>query len=91
MKICRNCVDELGGGDKSEKINNVGSSTVYETVELDEDEEEVEGTVLGGGVDEVSIIPVVYPYGTVIVSSLSFFHMLVILLNLLVPPFLSLS
>ena len=47
--------------------------------------------MLGGGVDEVSIIPVVYPYGTVIVSSLSFFHMLVILLNLLVPPFLSLS
>ena len=31
------------------------------TDELEEDKEEVEGTVLGGGGDEVSIMPVVYP------------------------------
>ena len=33
----------------------------------------MEGTVLGGGVDEVSVMPVVYPRGTVSVSSLGYF------------------
>ena len=33
----------------------------------------MEGTVLGGGGYEVSIMPVVYPHGTVSVSSLGYF------------------
>ena len=60
-------------GGKSEKSKKVGDSTVSKTVELKEDEEEVEVTVLGGGGDEVSIMPVVYPRGTVIVSTLGSF------------------
>ena len=44
-----------------------------ETVRLDEEEEEVYGTLLGGGGDEVSTIPVVYPRGTVIIPSLGYF------------------
>ena len=47
----------------------VGYSTVYGT-ESEEYKEEVEGAVLGGGGDEVSIMPVVSPLGTVIISSL---------------------
>ena len=56
-----------------------------------EDEKEVEGTVLGGGGDEVSVMPVFYPRGMVSVSSLSFFILVVYHLNLLIYPFLSLS
>ena len=44
-----------------------------ETIELEEEKEEVEGTVLGYGGDEVSIMSVVSPRGSVSVSSLSFF------------------
>ena len=43
------------------------------TDKLEEDEEEVEGAVLGGGGDEVSFMPVFYSRGTVSVSSLSYF------------------
>ena len=46
--------------------------------------------MLGGGGDEVSIMPVVSPRGTVSVSSLGSFRLLVHLLNLLILPFLSL-
>ena len=70
-KICRDCVDKLGGENKQETLKKVGDSTVYGTIELEEDEEEVEGTVIGGGVDEVSILSVVYrlvPYNIVHLS-----------------------
>ena len=53
---------------------------VYRADESEEDEEEAEGIVIGGLGDEVSIMPAVYPRGTVSVSSLDFFHMLVLLL-----------
>ena len=46
---------------------------MYGTEESEEDEEELEGTVLGGGGDEVSVMNVVYPRGTVSVSSISSF------------------
>ena len=41
------------------KLNRVGYSTVIRTDEFDEDEEEVEGKVLGVSGDEVIIMPVV--------------------------------
>ena len=53
-----------------------------ERVKLDYDDEEMEGKVLGGGGDKVIIISVVYPCGTVSVSSLGYFRVLVLLLNL---------
>ena len=43
-------------------------STVYRMDELEEDEEEVEGTVDFGGGDEVKYVPFVYPRGMVSVS-----------------------
>ena len=46
---------------------------MYGRGEYKEDEEEAEGSVLGGGGDEVSVMTVVYPCGTVIVSSLGSF------------------
>ena len=46
---------------------------MYSTHESEEDEEEVEGVVLGGGCDEVSVMPDGYPRGTVSVSSLGSF------------------
>ena len=46
----------------------VQHSTVYKTDELEEDEEEVEGTVNSDGGDEVNYVPFVYPRGTVCVS-----------------------
>ena len=58
-KICRNCVDKLRGRGKSETLNKVGDITVYRTDESEEDQEEVEGTVLGGGGDEVIVMPAV--------------------------------
>ena len=72
-KICRDCVDELRMGGKPEELKKVGHSTVYRTDELEEDKEEVEGTVLGYGGEEVSIVPGVYPRGTFSVSSLGSF------------------
>ena len=44
-------------------------STVYKTEELEEDEAEAEGTVIGDGGEYINIVPVVYPRGTVSVSS----------------------
>ena len=46
---------------------------MYGTDKSEEDEEELEGTVLGGGGDDVSDMPVVYPRGTVSISSLNYF------------------
>ena len=40
---------------------------------MKEDEEEVEGGVLGGEGDEVSILPFAYPCGAVSFSSLGYF------------------
>ena len=48
-------------------------STVYRMDELEEDEEEVEGTADFDGCDEVHYVPFVYPRGTVSVSSLGSF------------------
>ena len=73
LNICRYCVDNIASGRKSDKSKKVGYSTVSEVVELEEDEEEVEVKLLGGGGDKLSIMSVVYPRGTVIVSSLGYF------------------
>ena len=70
QNICHNFVDELWMGGKPDKLKKVVHSTVYRTDELEEDEEEEEGTVLGG--EDISILPVVYPRGTVSVSSLGY-------------------
>ena len=59
-------------------------------IKLEKYKEEVEGKILGGGCDEVSIIPVVYPRGMVSVSSLVYFYLLVLLLNVIILTFLSL-
>ena len=72
-KICHNCVDELWMGGKPKKLKKMQHSTVYRTDELEEGEEEVEGTVHFNGGDEVNILPFVYPCWTVIVSSLGSF------------------
>ena len=72
-KICCNCVDDLRVRVKPETLKKVGYSTVYRTDKSEEEEEEVEGVVLGGGGDEISIMPFVYPRGAVSVSSLSYF------------------
>ena len=68
-KICRNCVDELWMGGKPEELKKVQHSTVYRTDELEEDEEEVEGTVHLDGGNGVSIVTFVYTRETVSVSS----------------------
>ena len=73
QKICRNCVDEIRGRGKSEKLKKLGDITLYGTYESEEDAEEVEGTVIGCVWDEVSVMPIVYPCGTVSVSSLGYF------------------
>ena len=71
--ICGDCVDNLRMGGKPDKLKKLGDSTLYRTDKSEEDKEEVEGTVLGGGGEEVSILPVLYPHGTVSVSSLRSF------------------
>ena len=48
-------------------------STVYRMDELEEDEEEVEGTVDFDGSDEINYLPFVYPRGMVSFSSLGYF------------------
>ena len=72
-KICRDCVEELRGRGNSETLKKVGDRIVYGTEESEEDKEEVQGEVIGGGSDEVSFMPVVYPRGTVSFSSLDYF------------------
>ena len=69
-RICRNCVDDLRMGGKPEKLNKLGHRTVYRREESEEDKEELEGTWLGDGGEEVSIVSVVYTRGTVSISSL---------------------
>ena len=59
QKICRDCLDKIRGWGKSEILNKVGYFTVYVTDESEKDKEELEGTLLGGGGDDVSIMPVV--------------------------------
>ena len=73
LNICRDCFDEIWMGGKTEKLKKVQHSTVYRTEGYEEDVEEVEVTMLGGGGEYVSIVPVVYPRGTVSVSSLGYF------------------
>ena len=88
LNIFPDCVDKIWMGVKPEKLMKVQHSTVYRTDKSEEDKEEVEGAVLGDGGDEFSIVPFVYPCGTVSVSSLDFFSLLVFLLNLLILIFL---
>ena len=57
---------------------------------MEENLEEVEGTVLWGGGDEVSIMPVVSPVEWLVYCQSVLFHLLVHLLKLLILPFLSL-
>ena len=73
FKIFHNCVDELWMGGKPDKLKKVQHSTVYRTDELEEEEEEVEGTVHFDGGEEVNIVTFVYSRGTVSVSSLGYF------------------
>ena len=73
QKICLNCFDEIWMRGNHEKLKNVKYSTVYRTDQLEEDEEEVEGTVHLDGYDEVSIVHFLYPRGTVSASSLDSF------------------
>ena len=49
------------------------------------------GTVLGGGGDEVSIMPFFTPVGLLASHNLVLFHMFILILNLIILPFLSLS
>ena len=72
-KICHNCVDEIWMGGKPKKSKKAKHSIMYITEELEEDKEEVEGTVHFYGGDEVNIVAFVYPRGTVSVSSLGYF------------------
>ena len=67
-KICCECVDNLWMGGKPKKLKMVQHSTVYRTDKSEEDEEEVEETVNFDGGDEVNMVPLKYPRGTVSVS-----------------------
>ena len=72
-KIFHNCVDEIWMEGKPDKLYKVQHSTVYRTNESEKEKEEVEGTVHLDGGDDGSIVPFVYPRGTVRVSSLGYF------------------
>ena len=71
-KIFRDCVDEIRGRYKSDIPKKVGDRTVYSTYKSYNGGEKMEGTVIGGVGDEVSVITVVYTCGTVSVSSLGY-------------------
>ena len=73
QKMCHNGVDDIWMGGKPNKFNKVQHSTLYATDGLEEEKEEVEGTVHSDGGDKVNIVPFVYPRGTDSVSSLSSF------------------
>ena len=60
-------------GGKPEKLKKLEHITVNRREEYEEDEDKVEGKVLGYGGEYVSILPVVYPCGAVSVSSLRSF------------------
>ena len=72
-KICRECIYDLHIGGQPKKPKMMQHSTVYRTDKLEEDEEEIEGTVDFDGGDEVNYVLFVYPRGTVSVSSLGSF------------------
>ena len=72
-KIFHCCVDKLWMEGKPEKLKKVQHSNMYRTDESEYEEEEVEGTVNLVGGDEVSIVPFVYPCGTVSISPLGSF------------------
>ena len=72
-KICCECIDDLRMGGKFEKSKMMQDSTVYRMDELEEDEEEIEGTVDFDGGYKVNYVPFVYPCGTVSVPSLGSF------------------
>ena len=72
-KICCKCIDDLRMGGKPEKSKMAQHTTVYRTDELEEQEEEVEGTVDFDGGDKDNYMPFVYPHGAMSVSSLGSF------------------
>ena len=63
----------FGWGGKPDKLKKAQHRTVYRKYKLEEDEEEVEGTVIGDGGEEFSIVPVVYPCWMVRISSIGYF------------------
>ena len=71
--IFRNFVDKLWMGGNTDKLKWVVHITMYRIDKTEEDEEEAEGTVLGDGGEYASIVPVVYPCGTVSFLSLGSF------------------
>ena len=71
--IFRDCVEEIRMGGNPEKLKKLEHITVYRREEYEEDEDKVEGKVLGYGGTDVSILPVVYPRGAVSDSSLRSF------------------
>ena len=73
LNICRDFFDELWMGGKPEILKKVKHSNMYRKDESGEDEEVLEGAVLGNGGEDVSIVPNVYHRGPVIVSSLGSF------------------
>ena len=70
LNICCGFVDDIWMGGKHEKLKKLQHRTVYRTDKSEDDKEEEEGTVIGCGGEDVSIVTVVYPRGTVSVSSL---------------------
>ena len=58
LRICCGFVDDIWMGGKPDQLKKVQHITVYRTDKLEEDEEEVEGTVLGNVGEDVSILPV---------------------------------
>ena len=72
-KICRNCVDKLGGGGKVREIEEGGRQHCVRYSLIIGGRRRSGGEIIGGGSDEFIIIPVVYPRGTVIVSSIGYF------------------
>ena len=75
-KIFRECIDDLRMGNKFKKLKMIQDSTLYIMDELEEDEEEVDGTVDFDGVAEVNYVRFVYSRGTVSVSLLGYFSFL---------------
>ena len=51
-----------------------------DTIELEKEDEEVEGKVIECGCDEVSILSIIYPLGSFIVSSARLFFVCLVLI-----------
>ena len=81
QNIYHDCVDELRMRGKPDKLKKVGHIIVYRKKKLEDEKEEVEGTVLGDGGEDVSIALFLYTCGAVSVSSLGSFGLLVIILK----------